>query len=1193
MTTIAEIDTLTQQLYTSGDSAARQQAMAVLEATSNEGADLGLFHTILQQSSSQYTLLFAAQSLVRWFKNNAKYLDAGQQHDLIVNRCGQCLQRIAVADAPRHVTMSLVAMYAKLTKYTFEKEPFLKEAVVDVIGLLGSTYAQCEASLAMSADGSSSNNTSTPNEGGGGGSIQENQRLYFLALLLLDGLVLEFSKYDSSKSQTFMNFAAHRRSSNNFRDECMLDMFKASLFQLERLTPKGMIVDVVELVKDCLTFDFMAIMVDETEEALSAQFPSTWKECILDQRTQEVLWAQHRALPFPHCDVVLTGLTSICGIRRTFFETAEDRLAYINLVLGRVIDILNNPPDSRLTIPRYVNSLAEACLRVIAPFGYRDLHQSPCFVPWVQAAYRLSAQVISTPFGKDGSFTTATTLMNFWSRLCTSRRMYAGVDEPPSELEQLSPMLSLDIFSSRVHLSGAAAAADGGSAGGSSTPPGAAGDLALIETLMDDMDGAMEAVLSQAEALAAIAILDQKASMGALAGYARQQLGPAVLNSPLASGWLFFLAGSLAKHVLNNIDDAAVEACGGFFMFCVDCANHRRLSGGDGAVTLSSDPETNAALSNFVERGLLYMLANMQSVFSSIRHQSALSLIVTSIFQSKAQLFQFILNNTGGNMMRSPNGTADEETAAIMRSSLELIGEAIRDVPQSILTELAFDLPPVVQLPLSQSINTYKLRTALYHILWPLTLVNRSNSSGGSASVKYSREVLMRFIRPIQTCMQTTMTSAEGTSPIYVAGWLRDLRGVALALQDDPTHGHEAFSDLIEWFCDDFSLFESVIASPVGESPIVTTSFLRLLIELVNSRGGRMTLPGTGNHTILGLSLFKNICMFLRQIVQRCITEEKIQAASQSSASADTAYDLMMKPLSLAMTCMRRCVGDSFVPLGAMWYYKDDTYDTTLLGLLRMLGVFPVALFKSYGEATFTVVDLLRTICEDDAYQPLARLGTADLRVIVNFAIAVCEDTETQTGTLIHGLSFLGFIAGFVKDVKALSMAPALNAGTSPMMASAGQNTPPPHLSPMMQHQRQPQFYSLPGSGRLSGTPGGKSNSGGGAGHPPSHMAREARASIARALEPMSDLWLKLIEVGMNVITLQDRAMSASCGVVYPIMEAFPPFWQQFVDGFVAMYPSHKQQRLREALSTLFNDSPSSDRFFSEVFTFRQTLRSL
>ncbi|CCW65196.1 unnamed protein product [Phytomonas sp. EM1] len=79
----------------------------------------------------------------------------------------------------------------------------------------------------------------------------------------------------------------------------------------------------------------------------------------------------------------------------------------------------------------------------------------------------------------------------------------------------------------------------------------------------------------------------------------------------------------------------------------------------------------------------------------------------------------------------------------------------------------------------------------------------------------------------------------------------------------------------------------------------------------------------------------------------------------------------------------------------------------------------------------------------------------------------------------------------------------------------------------------------------------------------------------------------------MGIIVCQDRALSGSCAVIYPILETHPPFWFEFVESFVSSYPKHKHQKIREALSLLTNASESYEKFFSEVFAFRQMMRAL
>lgn len=1102
MASVAEIDSLAQQLFTGPDPAVRQQAHDCLSQHTQEGSNSSALIAILAESNNQYALMFAAQGSVAWLKANLKYTTKEKQVALVVESCGTCLKRISCAGAPRHVVMALISTFAKMTKLLFDKEPYLTEAADFAIQLL---------------------------------HVGE-EKLYFTGLLLLDAMVNEFSKYDSSKVTSFMGFSTHRRCSNNFRDECMLRIFTESLTQLRQLSPSGYAEQVVELVKDCLTYDFMAIMVDETEDALSSQIPSSWKELLLSESTRDILWGQHESLPYPYCATLLTGLTSLCGIRRTFFEATEDRIAYLDGVLGRLTNIMNST-DGRLCNSHYVQVFAEACVRLVPPFGYCDLHRSRFFAPWLEAVRAVSLDVFQIPFGQDGSFTTASTLMNFWARITTSRRMYMHAEDSPKDLELISPSIALNFFQSRVK----------------ALLP----DNSNVNCSAEEEDsGAVEVVLTQSESFASVVSLSPPETLQLLADYVNQQLGPRVLQSPPSTAWLFFCAGSLVRQILSSIEEDAVGAATRFFLFCVDGANHRRLAAGQAP----SGP--GSLYGSFVERALLSFLTSVQAILANgARMMSSQNMVVTNVFQSRAQLFQFLLNNTGHNIMRPVSGGSDEDTAEIIKSSIALIGDACRDAPSAILRELNFDLPPAVDLPLAQSTRTYKLRSNLYAVMWPLAHKD-----------PYHIQHLKRFLAPIDNCIQNTLSGSGGSSALFVAGWMRDLRGLTVALQEG-SNG-EAFADYLEWFCEQATAFQSILASPVASSPMVIVSFLRWMIGMVDNRGGRVCLHGCGNHSALGLMLFKHLCCFIQQIVERCITEEHIQAVTQGDAVVDGAYELMMKPLALSMTCMRKCVGDTLFPFGAMWFYNDDTYDVTLLGLLRMLVVFPPTLLKQYNKVSYSVVDLLRAVSETDCFLPLAKLSMSDMQTIIGFVVSICENVDTQTGTLLHALSFLAYISGFLREVKELTVSPALGP-----MGSTG--TPPPPA---------PSSYLIAGS-RISGTPGGLCGNSGS--RTQSRSTRLAREAVAHILHPIQDLWLRLITVAMNVIVCQDRALSVSCSVVYPIFEAHPPFWHEFVDAFVPTYPERKQAQVREALATLSSASDSQERFFSEVFTFRQTLRNL
>lgn len=129
------------------------------------------------------------------------------------------------------------------------------------------------------------------------------------------------------------------------------------------------------------------------------------------------------------------------------------------------------------------------------------------------------------------------------------------------------------------------------------------------------------------------------------------------------------------------------------------------------------------------------------------------------------------------------------------------------------------------------------------------------------------------------------------------------------------------------------------------------------------------------NHTIRGLRVFKQLCAYIQLIIQRCITDAHVQAVS-AGQMLDGAYTMMIKPLILSMNCLDRCLSSGFVPLGAMWFYNDYTYDETLLGLLRMINVFPKPLMKQYYRVPLAVTNLMQSMVEDDAYRPLVGLNT-------------------------------------------------------------------------------------------------------------------------------------------------------------------------------------------------------------------------
>eukprot|EP00658_Telonema_sp_P-2_P066808 TRINITY_DN55774_c0_g1_i1.p1 TRINITY_DN55774_c0_g1~~TRINITY_DN55774_c0_g1_i1.p1 ORF type:complete len:291 (-),score=51.70 TRINITY_DN55774_c0_g1_i1:350-1222(-) len=290
----------------------------------------------------------------------------------------------------------------------------------------------------------------------------------------------------------------------------------------------------------------------------------------------------------------------------------------------------------------------------------------------------------------------------------------------------------------------------------------------------------------------------------------------------------------------------------------------------------------------------------------------------------------------------------------------------------------------------------------------------------------------------------------------------------------------------------------------------------------------------------------------MRNVLTCSINDDMVQRVS-SGGHVDNAYTFMLKPIFLCMICMKKCISGDFVPFGAMALYNDTCYDDTVVGMCRLLAVFPLYLFSQYTKATSAVMDLLRVMTDQEVYSPFAAMNHEDILTLVEFALAIAADTETASGPLLHSLSFLQFIAGLIKECKTL-MEERQNGGVSPSQSQAAASQ--------------------------SGRSMSKSN-------------RHVRNRIADVLINMPNLWGRLVDCAMNIVTCQDRALSACCEIVFPIFDADTVFWSQYSEKFITNYPAEKQEEAGKALMNLGNAATTKEKFFSEIFVFRSTLRKL
>ncbi|ORY21713.1 hypothetical protein LY90DRAFT_515934 [Neocallimastix californiae] len=171
----------------------------------------------------------------------------------------------------------------------------------------------------------------------------------------LSGLqVLAFFVADMNlPSLILKNLSKNRKTVVNFRDSQLHQIFKLSLSTLLNLIQGKNMLNIgndqklaeitLDLIKACLSFDFIGTNVDEsTEDVGSVQIPVSWRPTISDPLTLQTIFHTFELLNPPKSAKVLECVSVIVATRRTLFSE-EERAKFIKSIMQELIKILHLP----------------------------------------------------------------------------------------------------------------------------------------------------------------------------------------------------------------------------------------------------------------------------------------------------------------------------------------------------------------------------------------------------------------------------------------------------------------------------------------------------------------------------------------------------------------------------------------------------------------------------------------------------------------------------------------------------------------------------------------------------------------------------------------------------------------------------------------------------------------------------------
>ncbi|KAK2166427.1 hypothetical protein LSH36_39g09000 [Paralvinella palmiformis] len=272
---------------------------------------------LLERGNSPYAQLLAATTLTKLVSRPNITLPLEQRVDIrnyVLNYLA------AHPKLENFVSQALVQLFARITKqgwFDVSKESYVFRNVIDDIKQFlntGSTHHM------------------------------------MMGVQLLSQLVCEMNQAEASRS-----LSKHRKIASSFRDNQLFEIFQMACNLLKSaynmiktinfsdMEQHGLLTHTLQLVLNCLTYDFIGTATDESADDLcTVQIPTNWRSVFLDGSTLQLFFDLYSALPSSLSPMAVSCLVQMASVRRSLFNNAE-RAKFLNqLVLG-VKGILENP----------------------------------------------------------------------------------------------------------------------------------------------------------------------------------------------------------------------------------------------------------------------------------------------------------------------------------------------------------------------------------------------------------------------------------------------------------------------------------------------------------------------------------------------------------------------------------------------------------------------------------------------------------------------------------------------------------------------------------------------------------------------------------------------------------------------------------------------------------------------------------
>lgn len=205
-----------------------------------------------------------------------------------------------------------------------------------------------------------------------------------------------------------------------------------------------LITDLLQLAKNCLSFDFIGTSADEsTDDMTTVQVPTNWRSALLELDSLKLFFDLYHILPPRISSLALTCLVQITSIRRSLFSNNE-RIKFLNGLVAGTVEILKT--SRGLSEPQNYHEFCRLLARLKSNYQLGELVVVDNYAEAIQFIAKFTVQSLQM-----WSFAPNSVhyLLSLWQRMVTSVP-YMKAPEP-HYLNTYTPEIVKSYITSRLN----------------------------------------------------------------------------------------------------------------------------------------------------------------------------------------------------------------------------------------------------------------------------------------------------------------------------------------------------------------------------------------------------------------------------------------------------------------------------------------------------------------------------------------------------------------------------------------------------------------------------------------------------------------------------------------------------------------------------------------------------------------------